>query len=186
MRRNSLHHGILIATMVLALPLTAIAGENFARRGVAELGGTIGFSSTSIVDSPADAFNVFQFEPSVGYFVTDGLEIGARPIGITVTSAGDNTVTQVFTLASLAYNFATGSSAYPFLEGLVGFSSLSGSLSFNDASESGVAWGGRGGVKVAIAEHALLNLAIGYTRETYGENGLGVLAVLAGFSVWVP
>lgn len=187
LRKNKAMKRTLICVVVTtaiggwALQPQAHAQGAFARKGVVELGGSIGFSSTSQVDSEGDALTIFQVRPFFGYFVADGLEIGLNPIDINITSIGNNSLTEVLTLFSVAYNFTTEGAGYPFLEGLVGFSSLS-----NDESLSGLAWGGRGGVKVSIAEQALLNLALQYTRQNYENTELAILSVTAGFSVWLP
>jgi hypothetical protein len=165
-----------------AMPFQVASGQNgYARRGTVELGGSAGFSSTSIIDSDADAITMVDISPYLGYFVADGFEIGVNPFTINIISQGDNSLTEILVLFSAAYNFETKDAAYPFVEGLIGFSSLS-----NGASSSGVAWGGRGGVKVGIAEHALLNIALQFTQQNLDDSGFNVFSISAGFSVWVP
>lgn len=91
-------------------------------------------------------------------------------------------------VAAPSYNFSTGSIAYPFLEGLIGYTSTSQSGGF--ATSTGITWGGRAGVKVAVAGQALLNLAIQFNGTGWTQNGEPVqsnsneLSISAGFTVW--
>ena len=88
-------------------------------------------------------------------------------------------------LVAPSYNFQTEGIAYPFIEALLGYTSQS-----DGSSRSGFSWGGRGGVKIAVTDKGLLNLAIEYVQITenpdgannrYGQNQL---SVAAGFTVW--
>jgi hypothetical protein len=153
------------------------AQSGYARQGTVELGGAAGFSSTSIIDSDADAITMVEISPYLGCFVADGFEIGVNPLTVNIIRSK----TEILTLFSAAYNFQTQGSVYPFVEVLIGGTSVS-----NGVSSSGVAWGGRGGVKVAIAEHALLNIALQLTQQNLDESGVNTLSTSAGFSVWVP
>jgi len=56
----------------------SISAQGFANRGVWELGGMIGFSSTTEVydgETGDDALTLFTFEPYVGYFVINCVEL---------------------------------------------------------------------------------------------------------------
>lgn len=163
--------------------------KRFAAKGTTELGGSISFQSVAPVSNgnTGDATSVFTVLPFIGFFAADGFEIGVNPLGITTVSPpSGSSFTQIMIFAAPSYNFNTGSRAYPFLEALLGFTSQS-----NGSTRSGFSWGGRGGVKVAIAEHALLNLGLQYIQITLNQSGAAErsgsnnISVSAGFSVWL-
>ena len=163
--------------------------KRFATRGTTELGGSISFQSITPVSNgnTGDATSIFTVLPFVGFFVADGFEIGLNPLGITsISPPSGSSFTQIMIFAAPSYNFNTGSRVYPFIEALLGYASQS-----NGSSRSGFSWGGRGGVKVAVAEHGLLNLGLQYIQITLNRSGASErsgsnnFSVSAGFTVWL-
>jgi hypothetical protein len=160
----------------------------FARKGVVELGGGITFQSLTPVqnDQTDDAITVFLMMPYIGYFVTDGFQIGVNPLGIGTMNYKNESTTAIMALLAPSYNFSTGGSAYPFVELLLGYTALS-----NGTERSGFTWGGRGGAKIEVGESGLLNLAVQYLQITTTvsgaskRTGLNQFAVSAGFTVWL-
>jgi hypothetical protein len=179
---------ILLLFGLLVCTCSGQEPDRFALKGTTEAGGSISFMSTSPVynDQTGDASTNFMCAPFVGYFVTDGFEIGVNPLGITVYSLANGPHTTVLNLfVAPSYNFRTEGSAYPFIEALLGYTSVS-----DGVTQSGFSWGGRGGVKVAVTGHALANLAVEYLQITLNPSGAtkrtgsNQLLISAGFTVW--
>jgi hypothetical protein len=166
-------------------------GKKFATKGSTELGGSISFQSLTPVSNgnTGDATTIFSVAPFIGYFVADGFEIGLNPLSITSISYPNNSDSyiQITIFAAPSYNFNTESIAYPFIEALLGYTS-SQSIGWNLGG--GFSWGGRGGVKLAVTDKGLLNLAVQYVQIAHGPGGAAgrygenQLAISAGFTVW--
>ncbi len=182
-----------VTTLIVATAeLSAQEGrKTFASQGTVEVGGSISFSSTWGVSGGTvenDPVITFTAEPYVGYFVIDGLEVGANPLGVTVLSSGNTTVTALDLYGSVAYNFKTPSKIFPYLEGLAGYTMVT--VTNSTSSNGGFSWGGRGGIKVALTPGALLNLGAEYRQVDLspsgasGRYGYNRLAAVAGFSIW--
>ena len=181
----------LLATITLVNEAPAQeARKTFASQGVWELGGTMSFSTTWDVNGGVASTNPLyslDLNPAFGYFVIDGLEVGANPLGLSYVSQGSSSYTLLKLLGSVAYNFKTPARVYPYLEGLAGYSLL---LVDGD-DPGGFTWAGRGGVKVAIGSSALLNVGAEYLQATLNlpgqssRNGYNRLAVTAGFAIWL-
>jgi hypothetical protein len=179
------------ATLFIALFLFSFVSfaQNFATKGTIEAGGSIGFSSTTAVfdgNSVGDALNTFTLQPYIGYFFTDGFELGLVPSFISLSSGG-STVSNFTIYLAPAWNFDLKSSAFPFIEGRIGYNTVSSSGN----SAGGLAWGLRGGAKVRLGNSSLLNLAISYDQLTTNpsgwsgsRNGQNIFGVNAGFTIF--
>ncbi len=180
---------LIVAAMIasFATPTVAQPQNDFATKGSVEVGGSISFfNTTPVVDGTAgDAITTFQFAPFVGYFFADEFELGFNPFSFATQSQSGHSFSQVMILLAPSYNIRTGSNAYPFVEGLIGFSSQS-----DGSTASGVTWGFRGGVKVAVTGKGLLNLGLQYLQVNLNPSGAvnrygsNEIAILAGFTVW--
>jgi hypothetical protein len=177
------------AALIFVASVTMAQNESgFATKGCVELGGSISFQSTTPVSdgSTSDAIKTFSLAPFVGYFVTDGFELGFNPFGIESISYTGASVTQIMIFVAPSYNFKTEGKAYPFIEALFGYTSSS-----NGSSRNGFSWGGRGGVKVAVTGNGLLNLGVQYVQIALNPSGAAKrdgsnqLAISAGFTVWL-
>jgi hypothetical protein len=183
------HFTVFTLAMIVCIASVSFAqdGKKFATKGSSELGGSISFQSLTPVSNgnTGDATTIFSLAPFIGYFVTDGFEIGLNPLGITSISYSGSSATQIMILAAPSYNFKTEGIVYPFIEALLGYSSQS-----NGSTRSGFSWGGRGGVKLAVTDTGLLNLGIQYVQITLNPSGAtnrygsNQLAISAGFTVW--
>ncbi len=192
MRILSQDCGRYLVIMVLLTMMVQVASgqeqKSFATEGTGEIGGNISFQSLTPVANgvSGDATTIFAFSPFVGYFPADGFEIGLDPLGITSISSGGHSTTEVMFFVAPAYNFKTQSNVYPFIELLLGYTSQS-----NSSTESGFSWGGRGGVKVDVVSHALLNLGVEYLNINLNPSGavnrygIDEFALSAGFTVWL-
>jgi hypothetical protein len=184
---------IVIAALLAASTTSSSQEKAFATRGVVEAAGTVSFSSYTPVfnGETDDAISVFTFAPQVGYFFADGFEVSLGTgislfPGITSISPSEGdglTVMQLF--AAPSYNFTTsGGTAFPFVEAHIGYTSAS----IADEDVSGFSYGGRGGVKIVIADHLLLNLSGEYLLLTFNpegadeRNGFNYLSFRVGIS----
>jgi hypothetical protein len=161
----------------------------FASKGTIELGGSISFQSIEPVSNgnTGNSTTILSIAPFIGFFPVDGFEIGFNPLGITsMSSSGGPSVTQLMILLAPSYNFKTNGKEFPFIEGLVGYTSVSAG-----SSVSGLSWGGRAGVKVAVTDKGLLILGIQYLQITLNQsnasnrNGENEFSVSAGFTIWL-
>ena len=183
---------ILLLTSLAAAQTSSTTEKAYADKGVLELGGSVGFTSftgVSAGQTSSTTYTSFSLTPSVGYFVTDGLEVGLDPFSLTINShtGASSSQTEIHILGGIGYAAKTQGAAYPFVEGVAGFSSVSeGSYSAN-----GFTWGLRGGVKVALVQHVLLMVGVQYLQVTENPTGASSrygynqFLVGAGFSIWL-
>ena len=167
---------ILFFTAVLFCNQITAQEKRFAMKGITEISGSVAYSSFTPVSNgtSGDATSIFALTPQIGYFIQDGLEIGLSTgisflPGVTVVSPqkGDN-VTILGLFFTPSYNFLVESkSIYPFIEGQFGYTSLSSGSS----TSSGFSYGGKGGIKMIVVEHFLLNISAQYTAITFDPKG---------------
>lgn len=179
---------------ILFFGTITLSAQNFATKGTVELGGSIGFSSTTYVsngESANDALSTFIVQPYVGYFVVNSLELGLVPSFMS-QSLGDYSSSTFAIYFAPAWNFDLKSNLFPFIEGRIGYNTTSTDNGITDASASGLAWGFRGGVKVQVGNSALVNLALSYDQITTDpenwdgdRNGANVFGVNAGFTIFL-
>jgi hypothetical protein len=175
--------------VVLLFGTISLNAQNFATKGTIELGGSLGFSSTTSVSngqSASNSMSTFMIEPYFGYFVSNGFELGFFP-SLTTQSYSGNSSTSLGIYLAPAWNFDMRSNLFPFLEGRIGYNSYSS----GGSSSGGLAWGLKGGVKVKIGGSSLFNLALSYDQITYnpsgwtgGRNGYNIFAINGGFTVF--
>lgn len=166
--------------------------KRFALAGVWELGGSATFQrSVPVVNGVAgDAVYTLSAFPYVGWFVLDGLELGANPLGVSMTKTDGSTVVDLRLLFAPSYNFWMRGEWYPFIEGLAGYTARITSDDDGDATDDGITWGGRVGVKFWVAEQGLLTVGVQYLAVTLDpsnaadRNGSDEIAGAVGFSVW--
>ncbi len=156
--------------------------DKYARKGQWEIGGTIGFTNTTPVSNghTGESYSVFNFSPTVSYFVEDGFEIGGM-FDIKYYDV-ENTRTTMYTLYAVpSYNFKTKSMFYPYVQGQIGFNGYS-----NGSSRSGIAWALEGGVKANFVTNGLLKFGINYNQITLNSsgsterNGINVISAVLG------
>lgn len=182
---------------ILFFGTISLSAQNFATKSTVELGGSLGFSSTTMVydgNSADNSISTFSIEPYVGYFVINSLELGLIP-SFSTQSYGDQSSTSFGVYFAPAWNFDLKSNLYPFIEGRIGYNTSSyddGNSETDDPSSSGLAWGFRGGVKVQVGNSALVNIALSYDQITMdpenwdgGRNGANVFGVNAGFTIFL-
>ncbi len=187
---------IVLAVLVFSFAAGAQTSHTFAKKGIWETGGSIGFSSTTDVtngESADDSQTDFTLEPYIGYFITDGFELGLIPI-FSSSSLGDYSNSTFGIFLAPAYNFMTGSNIIPFIEGRIGYNTSSDDQ--NVAGEiitvdrSGLSYGARGGIKVELGGNSLLNVGLQYMMITLDpenadeRNGYDQFALTAGWTVF--
>ena len=171
---------------------------------------TIVTNGETEINGVGTSVSLFFINVPVYYLIADGLQIGVVPEFVSANvSSGDNDLTlSLFGgFFSTAYVFKTGGSVFPFIEGRIGYNSITQSQSGSsplskgsgitqeeiDETFSGIGWGFSGGIKVQLGKAALLNLGVGYQQRTANHeddtddlrDGLNVISVLAGFSVYL-
>jgi hypothetical protein len=177
---------------------TPVSTNTFASKGVFEIGGSASYSSITIVSdgqSQGGTVSIFNLSPELGYFVTNGLELGFNTgvsfipygfaNGITSFNLGDDIKSTIIELfATVAYNFRTkGESVYPYIEGQIGYSTESQTLV---PTASGLSYGFRGGIKVIATSHLLFTFSAQYLAVTLDQpsdtqrNGFNYLSVGVG------
>jgi len=180
---------------VLLIGTITVNAQNFATKGAIELGGSIGFSSTTFVydgESSDDALSSFTVQPYIGYFIINGLELGLIP-SFTSQSSGDNSISSLGIYFAPAWNFDLKNNLFPFIEGRIGYNSINYDIGEGDGNtSSGLAFGLRGGVKVQVGNSALVNFALYYDQTTLNpedwegdRNGENVFGVMAGFTIFL-
>jgi hypothetical protein len=172
---------LTVMTLVVLLLITIVSSGNaqdrqFATKGITEISGTVSYSSlTSVFNGETgDAISIFTLAPQVGYFVTDGFELGLGTgvsllPGFSVISPEDGESTNLLQLfMAPSYNIKTNDAKlYPFIEAQLGYTSISS----GDQTDSGFSYGGRAGLKIVAVEHFLVNLSVQYLLITLNESG---------------
>lgn len=172
-----------VALFLMTCQSSLVAQESgFAMKGVAELGGTVSYASLSAVSNgyTGNATTIFTFAPQVGYFVSDGFELGFSPgvsfilfpSGVTsISGSGSNSSTLVQLWLTAGYNFqTTGKKVFPFLEFQLGYTSADNWI-FSSGTASGLSYGFKGGAKFIAVEHVLINAAVQYDVLTLNRSG---------------
>jgi len=163
--------------------------KEFAKEHTVELGGSIGFSSITPVENGRtyESMTSISFHPYVGYFFTDGFEVGLIPGIDDMSMGGDHYTTFVIYLAP-AYNFKTQSIAYPYVQAGIGYNSVS---YFSSKTYSGFAWQIEGGVKLNLFGNSLLKFSFEYNQKTQNSenhtgdrNGYNIFNFVVGFNVF--
>jgi hypothetical protein len=175
----------------------SLFAQNFAKMGTVELGGTLGFNSTTQVsngEAADESSTTIFFNPYFGYFFINSFEVGIIPT-FSSSSFGDQSQNNFGVLLAPAYNFDLGNCWYPFIEGRVGYNTSSqddGDDQTEDPSFSGLAWGFRGGVKAQVGNNALVNVGVFYNNVTMNpenwdgdRNGQNVFGIEAGVAIFL-
>lgn len=178
----------MLSILILVVLFGSLAfSQDFGKTGVLEFGGTAGFMSmTPVMDGETgDATSYIMLEPSIGYFVMDGLEVGLNPLSIeSISPSGGDAITNIGAWAFGAYHFMTMGKTYPYIEALLGYTTMSA----GGESAGGLAYGIGAGAKFEITGGLLLNAALDYRFHTYdidetdGRDGENILSIGVGLS----
>jgi hypothetical protein len=200
----NLRRYLLVITIMAACIQGAVSQERpqppkkrFGSRGCIELGGTLGYSNISQVNGGKSLgrTTILSAGPSAGYFVFDGLEAGIDPAGVVYTKSGGESLTELRSFGFVAYHLQTGMPAVPYVAGLGGYGAAIASSGFSptgiESTRQGICWGGRAGVKVAVAEHANLVIGLQYIQTTLNSSGASSrsgtdeFSVAVGWTIWL-
>jgi hypothetical protein len=121
--------------ILLFFTLNFSFAQDFAKKGIWELGGSVSYTNNSFVfdgeSGEANGFKIpsastFLVNVPVYYFIADGWQIGLVPEYASLSLGSDDfdisaSVYGIF--LSTSYVFKTGGSVYPFIEGKIGYSS---------------------------------------------------------------
>jgi len=178
----------ILLSIILLFCFSSVFSQDFAKKGIWELGGTINFvNATSISngESAENSISTFSLNIPVYYFVIDALEVGLIPQFQNV-SYGDNSSSLFALIAGVAYNLETKSSAYPYFEGQFGFNTSS-----NGSSRSGILWLVDIGAKVQVGSQGLVKIGLFYEQRTLetsnnegGRYGTDTWGLTAGFGIF--
>lgn len=175
---------------IVLLVSAATFSQDFCQKGTWELGGSVGFSSSTPVynGNTGDASSTFQLSPQAGYFITDNFELGLIPLQYVSYKVGSSSIAQFNFLVAPTWNFDSKTNVYPYVQGLLGYGTISAGSS---SSLSGLDYGLQGGVKIEVAKSSLINIGLSYvmTNRTpsgvTGRYGSNDLKLVAGFSVFI-
>lgn len=170
----------LFISMFLALCLTSMAYSQ-TNKGNFVVSGSTGLQVVNTKIEGEDGFTIVTLSPSIGYFVADGLSIGAD-LNL-VTTEGE---TVLSALPSATYYFDTQSQVKPFVGLGIGYSSISIDDSYyGDETFSGLALGANLGMVYLFNKNAGLNLGLQYMRNDFSDLGVqNVFGGMVGFSVF--
>ena len=174
----------------------------FARQGVVEFGGSIAWSSSTMVADGTTADNstsLLNFMPYVNYFITNGFSVALSPgINMVKLAGASNSITNLDLFVVPGYTFAASNGVYPYVEVMLGYTAItsdgvsSASLgSSGNVNDNGFSYGGKAGVKFLVGRSGLLSLGVAYTALNFtpkGEKdrtGVNNIAVDLGFSVFI-
>jgi hypothetical protein len=173
MRSISLAVFVIIALMS---SLVNAQDKKYACERVVELSGTVSYSTYTPVSNgqSGTSTSIMTIVPQIGVFVSDGLELSLSTgfsllPGISIISQPNSeSITMVELFFAPSYNFRTASETlFPFLEAQIGYTSLSGEF----YTQSGLSYGGRGGLKIVVADHLLLTMSAQNLAITLNSSG---------------
>ena len=168
--------------------------KKYAKKGIWEVGGTVLFYSRTNVSNGQNAANAethFSFGPNAGYFIMDGLQLGADITFNSDNAGGQNNSTSYWNfMFAPAWVFNTNTMLFPYLKGLVGYNSYS-PAGANSTSLSGIAWGIEGGTKIAPWGNGLINVGVRYQQvdlnpsNSTSRTGFNQFSFGAGLSIFL-
>jgi len=189
---------IVLAMFLVLLIVSAcsIQAQQYATKNCTEIGGSISYSSTTVVtDGTADSKSTsfLQFMPVVNYYVTNNLFLGISPgINIFKPAGADNSLKNYSLFLVPGYTFSSRGTVFPFIEGMIGYTALS-----QDAEDeedkidlSGLSLGAKGGIKVSVGSGGLASIGASYIafnlspKGASKRSGYNNLALTLGFSVF--
>lgn len=126
----------------------------------------------------------FEFSPSVGYFLMDGLAIGAR-LSYETEKLGTNRVKGVGFGPFARYYFGS-EKLLPFFEGAFDFSNRKYETGSLTTTEQAFSVFGGGGVAVFLNENVALEGVFGYRNtRVKNQSGNGGLNLRVGFQIYL-
>ncbi|MDD2512009.1 MAG: outer membrane beta-barrel protein [Proteiniphilum sp.] len=132
--------------------------------------------SSSKLEGAGSSTTTVVFNPSLGYFVTDGLAVGAS---VNLLSSDGTTVYAI--LPAVSYYFQTQSQVKPFVEVGIGY----GGISADSDSSGGLVLGADAGIVYLINQNIGINLGMQYLRGDYDGFVNNTFGGVLGFSIFI-
>jgi len=190
----------VFTTMIMLFSAVACnIHAQFARQGVIEFGGSVAYSSSTIVTDGTASNNstsLLNFMPYVNYFIVNGFSVALSP-GVNILKyTGYSAITNLDLFVVPGYTFSVNNNFFPYIQVLLGYTSLSSDpISLEGISEkldnSGFSWGGKAGIKLPVGKSGLFSVGVAYTALNFSpkgadkRSGLNNIAVDMGFSVFI-
>lgn len=154
-------------------PAKSEKAVRYAQMNVAEISGTIGFSSATYSTSSytSNAYNQFSFSPSISYFIIDRFSMGV--VGSVNITGNSSTAFAAYLMPGFALDL--NSIFFPYLNALFGYADIT--YSFISSGQSGIGYGGRTGIKIAVTQHVLLDFGVQYLVQNYAYSGTYAAAI---------
>jgi hypothetical protein len=196
---------VFLLQMLLCVSSFCQKSSLFIQKGHLEFGGNIGFTYTSYKDDENykdQTSTNLLINPSIGYFLFDGLQIGFYPFGYTnqvdkytYQSSYSNQKREITASASniclfIAKYFDMNRNYYPYLQiqyGIVSGKSKSNSYT---SSISGNSFDAVAGMKIEVVKNCLINFGLDYkimsltNNYSSGENKYNQIGFTSGISIW--
>ncbi|MGA8265545.1 MAG: hypothetical protein WB779_13970 [Ignavibacteriaceae bacterium] len=181
----------VVILMALLLASCGTTYAQYATKGTVELGGSVSYSSTTAVSNgttASESTSLFQFMPYASYFFLDSFSVALSP-GINILSpAGATDNTKIYGIFVVpGYTFNMKSNVFPFVEGLVGYTALKSGSTDN----SGISFGGKGGIKVILGKNGAASFGLSYMlinlspSGASSRSGFNNFAFSVGYSVFL-
>ncbi|HKI78982.1 MAG TPA: hypothetical protein VKA26_10605 [Ignavibacteriaceae bacterium] len=182
----------IIAIILLVVFVSACnVSAQYATKGDIELGGAISYSSTTAVsngNTASESTSLFQFQPYASYFIFNGFSVALSPgIGI-LSPAGATESTKLYGIFLVpGYTFNMKSNIFPYVQGLVGYTALKSGATDN----SGLSFGGKGGVKLVAGKNGLVSIGVSYMlinlspSGASSRTGFNNFAISFGYSIFL-
>jgi hypothetical protein len=164
----------------------------FATKKVIELGGSVSYSSTTMVTdgtSAGESTSLFQFMPYANYYIIDGVSLGISPgINVLKMAGSSESITNYSIFFVPGYTYSTRSNVFPFIEGMIGYTSLSQDTTLD---LSGISFGAKGGVKLVLGKSGVVSIGLSYIlynlspKDADKRSGYNNFAFSLGYSIYL-
>ncbi|MBN2227012.1 MAG: outer membrane beta-barrel protein [candidate division Zixibacteria bacterium] len=177
---------LLLLSIMFVFAASAFAAENPIDKGSMIVGGTAMYASLGgdMYEVGEDgSISTITLTPSIGYFVSPGLLIGADFTYTSISGGDDDEIDySVFGIGpTVAYFFnmdptrvEVKGATYPYIKGFF----MYGSLSAGDDEEEDISgditvtsFGGRGGIMMMLSNAVALDIGVQYNKDSYEPDG---------------
>lgn len=191
---------VLLTVVLLLLGAAACSVHaQFATKNVVEVGGSVSYSSTTVVTdgtAASEASSIFQFQPYVNYFITNGFSIALSPgINIVKLAGSSESIKNYLLFLVPGYTFSTKGEVFPYIEGMIGYTALASKANplggVGELDLSGISFGAKGGVKLLVGKNGLFSIGLSYilldlrAKGADKRSGFNNLAFSMGFSLFI-
>ncbi len=168
---------LFLLSIMFVFAATAFAAESPIDKGSMIVGGTLMYASLGddLYESDDESMTLITVTPSVGYFVSPGLLIGADFTFSSISAGDDGIDYSAFAIGPcVGYYFnmdptrveAKGA-MYPYIKGFF----LYGSVSEDDEDATMTSFGGRGGIIMMLSNAVALDMGIQYNKDSFEPDG---------------